>query len=69
MHSQLQWSFCLFVLLLQRYYFLCAGDLGGLLSFATTESGWEYLLSKHWVRDVQVASKIYSGVAGERALH
>ena len=63
-HVGLWWWVGILNLLLQRYYFLCAGDLGGLLSFATNESGWEYLLSKHWVRDVQIASKLYPGIAG-----
>lgn len=52
-------------LLLQRYYFLCAGSVGGTLSWTKESNGWDYLLSKEWVRDVQTASKIYPGIAGE----
>lgn len=48
----------------QRYYFVCAGNMGGLLSFINTDDGWDFLMSKEWVRDVQVATKLYKGVAG-----
>ncbi len=49
----------------QRYYFVCAGTLGGLLSFASTDDGWEYLVSKEWTRDVQIATQHYKGVSGD----
>ena len=53
------------LLFLQRYYFLCAGSVGGTLSWTKESNGWDYLLSKEWVRDVQTASRIYPGIAGE----
>ena len=39
--------------------------MGGLLSFINTPDGWEYLMSKDWLTDVQTASKQYKGVAGK----
>ena len=49
---------------IQRYYFVSAGNLGGLLSFTSTDDGWEYLISKEWIKDVQQATKQYKGVSG-----
>ena len=40
--------------------------MGGLLSFINTDDGWDFLMSKEWVRDVQVATKLYKGVAGRK---
>ena len=44
---------------------MCSGSMGGLLSFINTPDGWEYLMSKDWLTDVQTASKQYKGVAGK----
>ena len=35
------------------------------MSFTSTDDGWEYLISKEWARDVQVATQHYKGVSGD----
>ena len=39
--------------------------MSGLLSFINTADGWNYLMNKDWLTDVQSANKLYKGVAGE----
>ena len=39
--------------------------MSGLLSFVNTTDGWNYLMNKEWLSDVQSANKLYKGVAGK----
>ena len=65
MGVQCQYSCACIASLLARYYFMRAGDLGGMLTFINTDDGWDYLIKKEWVRDLQLSTKLYKGVAGK----